>query len=927
LQATPEDWKHLEDLFQQAADLPAIARAAFLDTACAGDPALREELESLLAAGATSEDLIALTVQNEAQSLLGTEDIAGSRAGPYRIVREIGRGGMGSVYLAVRDDDQYRKEVAIKLIRHGMDTEDVLRRFRHERQILANLEHPYIARLLDGGTSAEGRPFFVMEYVTGQPLDAWCRENPLDVKQRCQLFLKICEAVSYAHHNLVVHRDLKPANIFVTPDGLPKLLDFGVAKLLDTEEGPPKSATVTNARALTLDYASPEQVRGAPVTTSTDVYSLGAILYELLAGVRAQRFTAYGAREIERVICDVDPPHLGDAAPHLRSRLQGDLDAIVFMAMRKEQDRRYQSVEEMAADLRGYLKGWPVKARQGSFAYRAGKYLRRNRTPIAVGAVLTIALAGGAAIATVQAIAARHERQLAVKSQLLAETSRKDAEAEAREARRQRVNADEQRHEAELQSELAQTQRLLAERRFDQVHQLSGKFLIDFHDAIAALPGSTPARKMVVETGLRYYDLLVRDAAGNRELLEEIARGYDRLGDVQGNPYFGNLGDVPGAETSYRKAFSIRAGVSDSSPAFQRDRIMGHVRLAEIRMAQGDFAGSERYLKDALTFAPAGPAASTYEIRDALAAVWSTLGDTKIRAGLVGEAIEPYQHLLDLSTGLARDTKDEVAAQRRLSVANTKLGDACERAQLAPEALAYLRVALAIDKRLATADPNNTSLTRKLFVTYTLLGELLREGPGRSLAPPADVTSYLQGAVNVSDKLAAAERLTVAGNEGMLVQAWQRLGGGLADAGQYDEALTDLHKADEYVEQVEKRTPGLAVNSSRRAEILYTTAQVYIGQKHWASAIEALRSAISIDETQARRDPGNQLFINEQPNLYATLADCLEAEGQRAQAVAAMQNAIARFHDIEAKRPLIPEESEKRSGHLAKLAAWQTTPN
>jgi serine/threonine-protein kinase len=239
------------------------------------------------------------------------------------------------------------------------------------------------------------------------------------------------------------------------------------------------------SRALTLDYASPEQIRGWHTTTATDIYSLGAILYELLSGVRAQCVAALSMSEIERLICEVDPPRLGNA----------DLDAIVSMAMRKEPDRRYQSVEQMASDLRGYLNGWPVKARQGSFSYRAGKYLRRNRTPIAVGALLTIALVGGAAIATVQAIEARRERRHAVSSEVLAEASRRDAESEAREARRQRANADEQRHAAELQSQLAESQRLLAERRFDQVHQLSGEFLFDFHDAIAQLPAPRPREK------------------------------------------------------------------------------------------------------------------------------------------------------------------------------------------------------------------------------------------------------------------------------------------------------------------------------------------------------------------------------------------------------------------------------------------------
>ena len=556
---------------------------------------MRRELESLLAADADSDGFLSASVSRAAEVLLEDEDISGSRVGPYRVIREIGRGGMGSVFLAVRDDDEYRKEVAIKLIRHGMDTADVLRRFRHERQILASLEHPYIARLLDGGTSGDGRPFFVMEYVSGKTLDAWCGERAIDIRERCELFLKICEAVSHAHRNLVVHRDLKPGNIFVTGDGSPKLLDFGVAKLLDPNESPANTATAMASRAMTFDYASPEQVRGGTMSTATDIYSLGAIFYELICGVRAQRFTGYGAREVERIICEVDPPRLKNA----------DLAAIASMAMRKEPDRRYPSVEGFATDVRAFLNGWPVWARHGNVGYRVHKYLRRNRTPLAVAAALAIALVGGAAIAAEKAIEASQERQGAVESRLLAEASRRDAESEAREARTQRTLAQQQ-------SQIAEAQRILSERRFDEVHQLSGKFLLDFHDAISKLPGSTPARKMVIETGLRYYDLLVRDAAGNAELLKEIATGYERLGDVQGNPYFGNLGDVPGAAASYRKAQEIRATLSDPSPAFLHDRIQGQVRLAQISIAQGDFNASERYLREGLKFPLTGRPAVEY---------------------------------------------------------------------------------------------------------------------------------------------------------------------------------------------------------------------------------------------------------------------------------------------------------------------------
>jgi serine/threonine protein kinase len=356
-----ENWDRIQDLFLAAADLAAPEQVRFLDTHCGANLALRREVESLLAADQKTGEEVTTAVETEAQSLLGITTPVGARLGAYRVIREIGRGGMGTVYLAIRDDDQYRKQVAIKLIRQGMDTADVLDRFRHERQILANLDHPYIARLIDGGTSPDGRPFFVMDYVEGLPVDTFCREHRLDTAGRCRLFLQICEAVSHAHRNLVVHRDLKPSNIFVNADGTPKLLDFGVAKLLNPDAESGFTATVA-ARPLTPEYASPEQVRALAVNTTTDVYSLGAILYELLTGTRAHAITTRSPLEIERAICENEVRRPSLQAPGLDT----DFDNIIAMAMRKEPERRYQSVDHLSEDIRRHLNKRPVLARPDS---------------------------------------------------------------------------------------------------------------------------------------------------------------------------------------------------------------------------------------------------------------------------------------------------------------------------------------------------------------------------------------------------------------------------------------------------------------------------------------------------------------------------------------------------------------------------------
>ena len=380
------DWDRVQELFLMTVELPDRERRPLLDSLCAHDPELRAEVESLLASDGGGGTIVAAAVQQEASLLFDSALLAGKRIGAYRIVREIGRGGMGAVYLATRDDEEYHKQVAIKVVKPGMDTEEVLNRFRYERQILANLDHPYIARLFDGGSTPEGLPFFVMEYIEGRPVHTFCHEDALNNRARCGLFLRILEAASYAHRNMVVHRDLKPGNIFVTADGTPKLLDFGIAKLLS---GNPDGNTATTVlRPFTPEYASPEQVRGLSVTTSTDIYSLGAVLYELLTGRRAQPITTSTPEELERAICQMEPLRPSKIAP----TVDADLDNIVLMAMRKEPERRYQSVDQFAEDIQRHLDGMPVLARQDSIVYRVRKFVLRNRLETGVAALVVALL-------------------------------------------------------------------------------------------------------------------------------------------------------------------------------------------------------------------------------------------------------------------------------------------------------------------------------------------------------------------------------------------------------------------------------------------------------------------------------------------------------------------------------------------------------
>jgi eukaryotic-like serine/threonine-protein kinase len=529
---TPEEWKRVKAILEPALGLPEAERTGYVVRACGDDEGLRREVQSLLDAERGDWSFFDRGSAPRPTAEAGTRHRPGERIGPYEIAGEIGRGGMGEVYLARRADEEFEQKVAIKFIRPGVADDDALHRFRKERQISASLDHPGIARLLDGGTTESGEPYFVMEYVEGEGLLEYSRRHALSVEARLRLFRDVCAAVRYAHQNLVVHRDIKPGNILVTAEGLPKLLDFGIAKLIHTDGGVPEDRTATLFRMLTPDYASPEQVRGQPVTTASDVYSLGVVLYELLTGRRPYHLDTSDASELVRVVCEQDPERpstVVDRAPHperpaaTSRELRGDLDAIVLKAMRKEPGARYGSVDQLDDDVRRHLEGRPVLARHGTFSYRAGKFVRRHRVLLAAAALVAIALAGG----IVSTLRETHRARL----------------AEAR-----------------------------AKRRFDDVRKIANSFLFEFHDAIRDLPGSTPARALVVRRALEYLDSLASESSDDPTLRRELAEAYQKVGDVEGNPYLQSLGDLKGALASYDKSIALLEPAVVSGRATDEER-------------------------------------------------------------------------------------------------------------------------------------------------------------------------------------------------------------------------------------------------------------------------------------------------------------------------------------------------------------------
>ena len=570
----PERWQQVRELLDRAIAASADERPALLETACAGDAELRSEVESLLRSHqqAGTEFLkkpaldVSVAVTDETPRL-------GRRVGVYRLIEKIGQGGMGDVYRAERADGQYDKQVAIKFVRAGLDTAAILDRFRNERQVLASLDHPNIARLIDGGTTEDGVPYLVMELIEGTPIDDYCDERKLAIPQRLHLFMQVCAAVQYAHQHLVIHRDIKPGNILVTGEGYPKLLDFGIAKLLDPAGGP--EMTLTMAHPLTPEYASPEQVRGESITTATDVYSLGVVLYQLLTGnspYPPRKTTA--PHELARAICEYEPLRpssiisrrvgaentaatgaerlrlVGEVSPgKLRRRLAGDLDTIVMRAMHKEPLRRYVSVEQFSEDIRRHLVGLPVLARRDSWSYRAGKFLTRHKIGVAASAVILLAIAGGIG-------------------------------ATIREAR------------------IADQNARRAEERFNDVRKLAKSLMFEIYDSIREVPGSTDARRLIATRALEYLDKVSGESKGDISLQKELAAAYERVGDVLGYPYSANLGDSAGALATYRKALAIRESLGAALPAdveTQRDLVDIYYRMAQVFETIGKFSDALVY--------------------------------------------------------------------------------------------------------------------------------------------------------------------------------------------------------------------------------------------------------------------------------------------------------------------------------------------
>jgi eukaryotic-like serine/threonine-protein kinase len=862
-------WERVRDVVDAVLDLPPEARTPYLDQACA-EPEVRRYVESLIysyeqAGGFLDDAAAAKHVEALGETL--TEVWQGRRLGAYQVLELIGEGGMGEVYRAVRADDQYQKQVAIKLVRGGFDSRFTLARFKAERQILATLEHPNITRLLDGGATEEGQPFLVMEYVRGLPLDQYCDQHKLNVTARLELFRIVCAAVQFAHQNLVIHRDLKPGNILVTEDGTPKLLDFGIAKIMGPE-GAAVDRTQTMMRLLTPEYASPEQIRGEAISTASDVYALGVVLYELLTGHRLYRFATRSPEEVARTVIETEPEkpsaviqreeEIIDGAgttrrltpeaisevregsvERLRRRLSGDVDNIVLTALRKEPQRRYASAEQFSEDIRRHLEGRPVQARTDTFTYRSSKFIKRNAAGVAAATLVAISLIAGLAVSLREA-------------------------------------------------HIARIQQARAERRFNDVRKLANSLIFELHDSIRNLPGSTAARKLLVQRALEYLDSLNQEARGDASLQRELATAYERVGDVQSRLEVASLGDPIAATKSYRKAHELRKALAAGGDI---PDLVSYASNCQNLAALLYFASNETeaipLAREALNITqPLYKRDPTDEhlmgeLADDYMALGGMLADARIGT-TEAEVDEYFQRALEIDQKLASTSKNP-AVPNRVMRDEFQIGRRLSNDGLQDQAVKAFQMALAIGEPRA-ANSTNVQAQRDVAGLHTTLGDALVNS-----GATAKALQHYRRALGMVENLAAADpndqEAKVDVGEGAL-----NIGVASAILGQREESLHSLNRSVSIMEQALERDPK-AVGPNKDLLIAYVwkaSAEPFPG-----AALTEYRKALSTVNQLASLDPGNSSWREVAAAIHAKLGDFFRRQSRADEATQNYRDAIA----------------------------------
>jgi len=820
-------------LFEAALEIPENRRRAFLE-AQTTDPALRREVLSLLAHDAPSERLfgfVGTAIRLEASSHSAAIDFApGAMIGRYRVVSLLGRGGMGAVYLAERADGSFEQRVAIKVVHPSAASGFLLERFQQERRILAGLSHPNIAALFDGGEGPHGVPYFVMEYVPGRSIDAFCVVSGLSIQDRLRLFLKVCDAVRYAHQNLIVHRDLKPANILVTADGQPKLLDFGIAKVLDPAQ---TGFTQTATRILTPEYASPEQVRGDPITTAADIYSLGAVLTRVLTGKLPHAVAGLPPLEAARVLAEQEPDTF--------SELPADLNAILQKALRVDPDRRYRSVEEFAGDISRFLEGRAVLAAPDSWRYRARKSLRRHWAAVSAAAAVFLALTVSGGIAAWQ-------------------------------ARR-------------------------AERRFNEVRQLAGTFLFDFEKAIHNVSGATNARLLVVQTAEQYLARLSAEAGRDPALIRELADSYKKLGDIEGGPQEGNVGRIPAALASYRKGLALRDSIGDQSstdPKARSSYLLNLYALAGLEWSSGDRQTATRFCSTLVALADRWVSSSPADadLLTAAAGAYSLRASIYRYGEDYTAGTTAGRRSLDLYTRAYRLQPSDPARVLGLVGGYRQLGYLAMDGGNSEEAIANFSEAIELLKRALREQPKNGPLRQKLMQMESDAGVAVQQFRRREHGRVADALPYLQRAYEIGTELARedpANQLIQADLAGIC----ERYGATLQSMGKAKEALPLLERGIAIFSRQLQNAPDDANTAFNLAIIRVWTSDARRDLHDLSGALRESKMAGEIWDRLLAKRPGTFRYLHQKADNLNTMGNLLAALGDIAGARACFREALA----------------------------------
>jgi serine/threonine protein kinase len=885
-----DEWQKITELLEAALDLEPGERREFCARIGAESPELQREVESLLAFETDAEPFLASPAVAFSTALYIDEDasgaLAGQQIGSYLIEREIGFGGMGAVYLATRNDGKFVQQAALKMLKRELNTAAIRRRFEHEQQILATLEHPHIARLLDTGTTADGVPFLVMEYVAGVPVNEFCENENLNLTEKLKLFRTICAAVSFAHQNLIVHRDLKPSNILVTKEGTPKLLDFGIAKLLTTEFECSNAHTITNLGAMTPEYASPEQIRGETVTTASDVYSLGVILYELLTAHRPFELKTKSAREILQAVGETEPVAPSDAISDFGFRisdfkatlpstdkstghgkhqtnpksqipnpksLKGDLDNIVLKALKKDPARRYTSVEQFSEDIGRHLAGLPVLARPDTFAYRAEKFITRHKFGVVAAMLISLSLIGGVS-ATV------------------------------------------------WQARRAERQRSIAQQRFDEARKIANSFLFEIYPQIENLEGATAAKETLVKRALEYLDKLAQQSAGDAALQRELAAAYEKVGDVQGMPDQPNLGDLKGASESYGKAQILREALvaGDLENADLRDELATNYEhqgiilwwLSETRQTVSFY---EKAVPLRRRLVAVNPRSVTY--RKNLAGLLMDQGDVPSWNNHAEEAINYFNEARTILENLVDENPGEEKLKVVLARCLIRLGTSQKDLADFAGALGSFEKSQSIFAPLAAAHANNYDFQRGLWEIKFGQCEVFLTKPDNQKA--SESCSQL---VDLAENLSAKDQDALTQHD--LSSSYDYAGEAFLLTHEPQKALAKFRKSRAINEKLLEEMPDDDENKRGIA-----TSEINLGKAdfQWGNfdaALENQKKAQAILEEIVNNDSGNSIPRLDLANVFQQLGEISLKRKNSSQASAMFNRALEILRQLEAENSL-----------------------